>query len=97
MPKTTSYKNGHELLKARREGMGLSLRQLSVMTGISHTHLMDIERGIKVPSMEKGFLLLKTLSIPMAEYMKAIGYEDIKGVKNRQSPRPRQDVAAFPI
>ncbi len=75
------YKTGHELLKARREELNLSLRQLSAMTGIAATHIMHIEKGVKVPSMERGLLILEALRIPMKNYMEAIGYKDAIGGK----------------
>ncbi len=73
-----NYNSGHELIKARRAELGYSLRKLGDMTGIDPTHLMHIEKGKKVPSMERGLRILEALSIPIKDYMKAIGYPDVK-------------------
>ncbi len=81
------YKNGHDLMKARRAELGLSLRNLGDVTGIDPTHIMHIEKGNKKPSMEIGFKLLEALSIPVIDYMKACGYKDSKGI---QGCKPRQ-------
>ena len=36
-------------LAARREQLGLSLRTVSRRSGLSHTHIRDIERGMRRP------------------------------------------------
>jgi len=39
-------------MKEKREGLGLSLREASKLSGVSHTHIRDIEGGRSVPSFE---------------------------------------------
>ena len=39
-------------LKEKRNQAGLSLRQASRLSGVSHTHIRDIEKGSSVPSFE---------------------------------------------
>lgn len=36
-------------MKEKREGLGLSLREASKLSGVSHTHIRDIEDGRSVP------------------------------------------------
>ncbi len=74
-----NYESGHDLLKARRAELGLSLRQLGAMTGINASHIKDIEKGRKEPSITKTLRLLEAMSIPVKEYFQAIGYEEKKG------------------
>jgi predicted transcriptional regulator len=37
------------LMKEKREAMGLSLRDASRFSGVSHTHIRDIEDGRSIP------------------------------------------------
>jgi len=39
-------------IKEKREAMGLSLRDASRLSGVSHTHIRDIEEGRSIPSFE---------------------------------------------
>jgi transcriptional regulator with XRE-family HTH domain len=39
-------------MKEKRKAIGLSLRDASNLTGVSHTHIRDIEDSRSVPSFE---------------------------------------------
>jgi transcriptional regulator with XRE-family HTH domain len=41
-----------EKLRALRERRGLTVRQLAAMLGITHSHIVGIERGKHKPSVE---------------------------------------------
>lgn len=51
-----------------RESKGLSIYKLSELTGLSNTHISDIEREIKMPTFETLSRLLKPLEISMSEF-----------------------------
>jgi len=46
-------------MKEKREAMGLSLRDASRLSGVSHTHIRDIEEGRGTPSFEMVMKFLK--------------------------------------
>ncbi len=88
--KQSKYGTGSELLKARREELGLSLRQLSAMAGITPSYIKDIEKGRYIPTITVTLQLLESLGIPMKEYLEAVGYKDTKKrVGGRRGLEPR--------
>jgi transcriptional regulator with XRE-family HTH domain len=52
--------------KRVREAAGVSLRQLSVETGIAMSHIWNLEKGLKEMSLDKFFALCTALGIPPA-------------------------------
>jgi len=50
-------------MKEKREAMGLSLRDASRLSGISHTHIRDIEDGRSIPSFEMVMRFLKAYTV----------------------------------
>ena len=54
-----------ELIKKRREGLGLSQYKLAKQLGITQTFLSEIERGRKNPSLEQFFKLCDALNIKL--------------------------------
>ncbi len=83
-------------MKAKRKETARSLRRLSVMTGVSHTHLMDIENGKKEPTITKTLRLLEALRIPVKDYFEAIGYKDQGGkMVAVQGLEPRTSALSF--
>ena len=62
-----------ELLKNKRKESGLSLRQASMLTGISHVHIGAIERGESVASFDKTIRLIKIYHITLQELERALG------------------------
>ncbi|MFO0794643.1 MAG: helix-turn-helix transcriptional regulator [Candidatus Brocadiaceae bacterium] len=67
-------KNMGSFLKQKREGLGLSLREASKFSVVSHTHIRDIEDGRSVPSFEmvKEFLWAYEVEIKM--FLREPGY-----------------------
>ena len=61
-------------IKEKREAMGLSLRDTSRLSGISHTHIRDIEDGRSIPSFEMVMKLLKAYMVDIEEFLKQTGY-----------------------
>ncbi len=58
-----------EFLKEKRNQAGLSLRQASRLSGVSHTHIRDIEQGSSVPSFEMVMGFLDTYRIEIEEFL----------------------------
>jgi transcriptional regulator with XRE-family HTH domain len=50
-------------IKSIRKKKGISLKQLSYKTGISTTHLCDIERNFKMPSLIYAIKIAKALNV----------------------------------
>jgi len=61
-------------MKEKREAMGLSLRDASRLSGVSHTHIRDIEEGRSIPSFEMVMKLLKAYTVGIEEFLKQTGY-----------------------
>lgn len=51
-----------------RESKGFSIYKLSELTGLSNTHISDIEREIKMPTFETLSRLLAPLDISISEF-----------------------------
>lgn len=58
------------LLKEIRKSRKISLKQLSKKTGISKTHLNDIENNIKMPSLLISIIIAKELKIDIKDFYK---------------------------
>lgn len=56
-------KNYREILKRKREKMGVSQYRLAKELGITQTFLSEIERGRKNPSLEQFFRICEALDI----------------------------------
>lgn len=52
-----------EMIKKARASLGLSYRKLSEETGISHSHIRDIENGKYTPSFDNAIKLASALDI----------------------------------
>jgi len=63
-----------EFMKENREAMALSLRDASRLSGISHTHIRDIEDGRSTPSFEMVMRFLKAYMVDIGEFLKQTGY-----------------------
>jgi len=61
-------------MKEKREAMGLSLRDASKLSGVSHTHIRDIEDGRSIPSFEMVMKFLKAYTVGIEEFLKQTGY-----------------------
>ena len=51
-----------------REEKGFTKYRLAEMTGISHTHICNIENGSKVPTIETVSRLIEPLGVSLAEF-----------------------------
>jgi len=61
-------------MKEKREAMGLSLRDASRLSGVSHTHIRDIEEGRSIPSFEMVMRFLKAYMVEIGEFLRQTGY-----------------------
>jgi SOS-response transcriptional repressor LexA len=57
-------------MKEKRGAMGLSLRDASRLSGISHTHIRDIEQGRSIPTFEMVMKLLKAYMVDIWEFLR---------------------------
>jgi len=61
-------------MKEKRESMGLSLRDASRFSGVSHTHIRDIEDERSIPSFEMVMKFLKAYTVDIREFLQETGY-----------------------
>lgn len=61
-------------MKAKREHLGMSLRDAAKLTGMSHVHVKDIESNKVRPSFEKVMRLLEAYHADIQEFLEGIGY-----------------------
>jgi len=61
-------------MREKREAMGLSLRNASKLSGVSHTHIRDIEQGRSTPSFEMVMRFLKAYMVDVEEFLRQTGY-----------------------
>lgn len=55
------------IIKDIRKEQNLTLKQLSYKTGISATHLNDIENNYKIPSLIYAIIIAKALKVKLTE------------------------------
>lgn len=79
-------------LKEKRNQAGLSLRQASRLSGVSHTHIRDIEQGSSVPSFEMVMGFLETYRIEIEEFLRETGYLSVQG-----EPEQKDRIKQIPI
>ncbi len=58
------------LIKQERKENKITLKQLSKKSGVSKTHISDIENGYKGPSLEVMIKLSKALNVPIQSLYK---------------------------
>ncbi len=56
-------------LRARREALGLSQAELAERVDISANYVGVLERGLKLPTLDKLFALAKALGVPASELL----------------------------
>jgi SOS-response transcriptional repressor LexA len=61
-------------MKEKRKAIGLSLRDASRLSGVSHTHIRDIEEERSIPSFEMVMKFLKAYMVDIGEFLKQTGY-----------------------
>ena len=79
-------------LKEKRNQAGLSLRQASRLSGVSHTHIRDIEQGSSVPSFEMLMGFLETYRIEIEEFLRETGYLCVQ-----REPEQKDRIKQIPI
>src|SRR5260370_33835566 len=62
-------KNLGELLKARREGLGLTQRSLALKVGVEASHIAFIESGRRKPSLKLVARIADTLGVDRQELL----------------------------
>ncbi|MBF0554113.1 MAG: helix-turn-helix transcriptional regulator [Nitrospirae bacterium] len=67
--------NGNEYLKKKRIDKGLSLRELSLKCGISHSGIDKLERGNHEVTFKNLLKILDALDISIFKFVREIGYE----------------------
>ena len=55
-------------IKELRSDKGFTRYRLSELSGVSQTHISDIERGVKVPTIETISKLLEPLEVSLGEF-----------------------------
>jgi len=63
-----------EFLKAKREASDLSLRDADKLSGVSFSHIKDIEKGKTRPTFDKVAKLLKAYHASMEDLLAETGY-----------------------
>jgi len=61
-------------MKEKGEGLGLSLREASKLSGVSHTHIRDIEDGRSIPSFEMVMKFLRAYGVEIEVFLRETGY-----------------------
>jgi len=61
-------------IKENRVLRDLSLREASKLSGVSHTHIRDIEDGRSIPSFEMVMKFLKAYTVEMEDFLRETGY-----------------------
>ncbi|NOG86068.1 MAG: helix-turn-helix domain-containing protein [Planctomycetes bacterium] len=61
-------------MKEKRGSRGLSLREASRLSGVSHTHIRDIEDGRSIPSFAMVMRFLKAYTVDMQDFLRETGY-----------------------
>ena len=79
-------------LKEKRNQAGLSLRQASQLSSVSHTHIRDIENGSSVPSFEMVMGFLETYRIEIEEFLRETGYLSVE-----RKPEQKGRIKQIPI
>ncbi|GBE40241.1 putative HTH-type transcriptional regulator [bacterium BMS3Bbin09] len=67
-------RNLGKFLKEKRNKIGLSLREASKRTGVSHTHIRDIEGERSVPSFDMVMKLLDAYGANMGDLLSETGH-----------------------
>lgn len=66
-----------EWVKRERKSLGLSLRELSKIVKISHSHISNIENGVANPTLPFCVRFAKVLGIPSEEVEKYAGIRPV--------------------
>jgi len=64
----------NEFMREKRETLGLSLRDASRKTGVSHTHIRDVENANTTPSFDMVMKFLNAYNVDVGEFLKETGH-----------------------
>ena len=87
---TSNSKNLGRILKQRRLMAGLTLHQLSALSGVSSSHLGRIERGEHFPSVHILHKITKPLGFSESELFTFVGYLTPQPSTMAESPSDRR-------
>ena len=78
-----------EFLKDKRLSIGLSLREASRQSGVSHTHIRDVENRRSVPSFDMVMKFLKVYRVNIEEFLQKTGYlpNNVEIISSREAKR----------
>lgn len=63
-----------DFLKMQREKRGLSFREASKLSGISHSYIRSIEKGLYFPTFDKVIRLLEAYKVDIRDFLCYTGY-----------------------
>ncbi len=61
-------------IKEKWSDRGLSLREASRLSGVSHTHIRDIEDGRSIPSFAMVMNFIKAYTVDIEDFLRETGY-----------------------
>ncbi len=79
-------------MKEKRGDRGLSLREASRLSGVSHTHIRDIEDGRSIPSFAMVMRFLKAYTVDMEDFLRETGY-----LPANAEPEHTKDIKSKPL
>ncbi len=79
-------------MKEKRGSRGLSLREASRLSGVSHTHIRDIEDGRSIPSFAMVMRFLKAYTVDMEDFLRETGY-----LPANAEPEHTKDIKSVPV
>ncbi len=79
-------------MKEKRGSRGLSLREASRLSGVSHTHIRDIEDGRSIPSFAMVMKFLKAYTVDMEDFLRETGYLPVNA-----EPEHMEDIKSIPV
>lgn len=69
-----SMKSVGDFLKEKRNQKGYSLRELGNLADVNHSHISDVEKGSKEPTLKWMMKVVNALSIDLNELMRETGF-----------------------
>ena len=79
-------------MKAKRMGLGMTLRAVGELAGISYVHIRDIESDRVKPSFEKIMRLAQAFKVDIQEFLKETGY-----LPQNTEPMPMGKLNQIPV
>ena len=70
----------------------MSLREASRLSGVSHTHIRDIEDGRSIPSFAMVMRFLKAYTVDMEDFLRETGY-----LPANAEPEHMEDIKSIPV